>query len=120
MSFHVSVIDDDADLRNLMQIALKLEGFDVTTYQNGAEFLEGYMANPRSQCYVIDINLGGITGAELCKKLKSDTNSKDSYVILISANPEVEYLAAESGADSYMLKPFSQKELIKRLTALTL
>lgn len=116
MKQRITVIDDDVDLRNLLQIALKIEGFDVQTFSNGDEFLQLRHSKSESDLYIIDINLGGISGTELCTILKADSNLIKPLVMLISANPEIEQLATDAGADSWILKPVTQKELINRIS----
>ena len=118
MKERITVIDDDKDLRSLLQIALRIEGFDVVGYANGTEFLEAIKTAEPCSLYVIDINLGGVSGFELCEYLKSFEGTKSSFVILISANPEVQQLSKEVKADDYLLKPFSQKDLIQKITRL--
>jgi DNA-binding response OmpR family regulator len=118
MKGRITVIDDDADLRSLLQLTLKMKGFDVSAYANGDEFLSASRRLEPSDLYVIDINLGGITGFEICSYIKSEMHTFNPVVILISANPEVQELAKLATADDYMLKPFSQKELIERVVAL--
>jgi DNA-binding response OmpR family regulator len=118
MKGRVTVIDDDNDLRSLLQIALKLEGFEVNGFANGDEFLLSLAEPATSDLYVIDINLGGLTGFEICRAIRAKGPTSKKCVILISANPEVQQLANEVGADDYMLKPFSQRDLIKKVAAL--
>jgi DNA-binding response OmpR family regulator len=118
MKRRLTVIDDDKDLRNLLQISLRLEGFDVTAYSNGDEFISSLPITGNSELYVIDINLGGMSGFEICSYIKGRKETKDAVVILISANPEVQQIAKEVCADDYILKPFSQRELIQRITTL--
>jgi DNA-binding response OmpR family regulator len=118
MKGKITVIDDDKDLRSLLQIALRIEGFEVTGFANGTEFLDTMNDAVGSDLYVIDINLGGISGFELCEYLKNHVHTKNASVILISANPEVQQLSSDVRADDHLLKPFSQKELIHKITNL--
>jgi two-component system, OmpR family, response regulator MprA len=118
MKGRVTVIDDDLDLRSLLQIALRFEGYQVTTYSNGDEFVREIDIAPSADIYIIDINLGGLTGFDLCKRIKANSSTKNAYVMLISANPEVQQHAQDSMADDYMLKPFSQKDLMVKLKTL--
>ena len=118
MKGKVTVIDDDNDLRSLLQIALRIDGYEVTGYANGAEFMDAVATTEPSALYIIDINLGGISGFELCDFLKSRKETSRSFVILISANPEVQQLARQAKADDHLLKPFSQKELLERIDKL--
>jgi DNA-binding response OmpR family regulator len=114
MKEKITVIDDDMDLRNLLGLALEMDGFDVT-FSNGVEFMNSFNETSVSGFYIIDVNLGGISGPEICKYLKSFQAIHNSYVILISANPELHQFADESAADGYLLKPFSQKELLTKI-----
>jgi DNA-binding response OmpR family regulator len=118
MKRKITVIDDDADLRRLLQIGLKLDGFEVDVFSNGDDFMNSRNQNPASEFYVIDVNLGGISGPEICKRLKKEQLTQRASVVLISANPELQQLAKESAADGYIFKPFSQKDLITKLRTL--
>jgi DNA-binding response OmpR family regulator len=118
MKGKVTVIDDDKDLRSLLQIALRIEGFEVIGYANGQEFLATIDDVDGCDFFVLDINLGGINGFELCQLLKKHPRTKKAHVILISANPEVQQLSADAKADDYLLKPFSQKELMQKINKL--
>gem|GEM_PF-5138335 len=103
------------DLRSLLQIALRIEGFEVIAYANGAEFMAVIDEAEPSDVYIIDINLGGMRGFELCQIIKSFSKTKTSRVILISANAEVQQLTSEVRADDYLIKPFTQKELTQKI-----
>lgn len=118
MKGKITVIDDDKDLRDLLQIALRAEGFEVRVYANGDEFLREVRAAGPSDLYVIDLNLGGTSGFEVCKHIKSIGETKNSRVIMISANPEVQQLTTDACADDYIMKPFSQRDLINRIFGL--
>lgn len=118
MKGRITVIDDDNDLRSLLQIALRIEGFDVVAYPNGADYLTNADQTDPSDLYIIDINLGGISGFELCQYLKSFNRTKHASVILISANAEVQQMSDEVKADDYLIKPFTQKELINKIFSL--
>jgi DNA-binding response OmpR family regulator len=118
MKGRITVIDDDKDLRSLLQIALRIEGFDVIVYANGSEFMAAIEGAEPSDVYIIDINLGGMRGFELCQILKSFGKTKTSHVILISANAEVQQLSNEARADDYLIKPFTQKELMQKIVKL--
>jgi DNA-binding response OmpR family regulator len=113
MKKKITIIDDDSDLRNLLKIILGIEGFDVSAYSNGDDFFKHN--HGAADLYIIDINLGGISGLEMCRHLKSQENAKDSCVILISANPEIRSMAESVCADDTLAKPFNQKELIRKV-----
>jgi len=114
----ITVIDDDRDLRNLLQISLGIHGYEVNSFGNAEEFLaQESQLNP-SDLYIIDINLGGMTGDALCHHLKRDAQAAVCMVLLISANPEMPQLASTCAADGFIFKPFSQKELVSKIQLL--
>ena len=106
----ITVIEDDFDLNSLIQIALKSQGYKVQSFSDGTE-----LTGPPSDLYLLDINLGkGMTGMELCKKLKqSAPGTKAPVVILISANPDLRKMAIEACADDTLAKPFSTGALLR-------
>jgi DNA-binding response OmpR family regulator len=114
----LTVVDDDIDLRNLLKIALHAEGFEVNVCGSGHELTSVFDPKNTADLYVVDINLGGISGGEVCKFIKAQAPS--SLVILISANPDLPQTAKESNADGYLLKPFAQRELISKIKAFLL
>jgi DNA-binding response OmpR family regulator len=118
MKRKITVIDDDVDLRNLLKIGLLAEGFEVQLFPNGEEFFSNLDSNDPAHLYVIDINLGGISGYDICSHLKTNIETRNSIVILISANPELPEHATNVAADEYIFKPFLQKDLMQRISAL--
>lgn len=115
MKKRLIVIDDDNDLRNLLQIALKTEGYEVTSYSNGKEFLDTVDSEPPADLYIIDINLGGLTGYEVCQRMRSSERIGNKSIILISANPDVQQFASQAAANDYMIKPISLKVLFQKI-----
>ena len=105
----IVIIEDDADLRNLMQSVLSFAGYDIKTYPNGDEVMKG---NSFASLYVIDMNLGGVSGIDVCKYLKSNQGPNHPRVIIISANPDARRLALEACADGTLDKPFKSKNLL--------
>jgi DNA-binding response OmpR family regulator len=119
MKKKLTVIDDDHDLRNLLQIALRNEGYEVVTFSNGKEFLDNVGESSPADLCIIDINLGGISGNDVCKELKTMEKTKSKPVILISANPDVQQLAIQAPADDFLIKPISIKILLEKIHRLT-
>lgn len=105
----IVVIEDDPDLRNLMQSVLSFAGYDIKTYPNGDEVMKG---NSFASLYVIDMNLGGVSGIDVCRYLKSSQGPNHPTVIIISANPDARRLAMEASADGTLDKPFKSKNLL--------
>jgi DNA-binding response OmpR family regulator len=116
MKNKITIIEDDADLRSLMELALKTAGFDVVSFSNGNS-ISGAEGNP--DMYIIDINLGGISGLDVCREIKNRSLAQRNapvVVIIISANPDLRTLAMEACADDTLAKPFNSKDLIKKIT----
>ncbi len=105
----IVVIEDDRDLRNLMQSILSSAGYEIITYPNGEEVMKG---NSSASLYVIDMNLGGVSGIDICRYLKSGQGPNHPTVIIISANPDARRLAMEVCADGTLDKPFKSKHLL--------
>jgi DNA-binding response OmpR family regulator len=109
----VVIIDDDNDLRTLMHLSLRNAGFDVASYSDGNSALKG---ESRADVYVIDINLGGVSGLDICTKIKSGNPEKTIVVIMVSANPDLRSLAMGACADDVLAKPFISKDLVRKVT----
>ena len=105
----IVVIEDDPDLRNLMQSVLSFAGYDIKTYPNGDEVMK---ADSFASLYVIDMNLGGTSGIDVCRYLKSTEGPNHPIVIIISANPDARRLALDACADGTLDKPFKSKNLL--------
>lgn len=110
------VIDDEEALATLIADYLERDGFEVHLAHDGLEGLEAARSiDP--DVVVLDLGLPGIDGVEVCRQLRSFS---DCYVIMLTArSEEVDTLIGLSvGADDYMTKPFSPRELLARISAL--
>ena len=118
MSDHrILVVDDEPNVRDSLQIALGVAGFDVKTASQGAEALEAAVRD-QPDLIVLDVLMPGIDGLEVCRKLRADGN--DVPVLMLTARDEVPDRVAglEAGADDYLVKPFALEELLARIRAL--
>ena len=115
-SSNVLVADDDADIRALVLMALKNAGFHTETVEGGVEALAAARREKR-QVLVLDVRMPDMSGLEVCRQLKADEPTSDSHVLMISANSSTEDVAAgyAAGADDYLPKPFSPRELVQRV-----
>src|SRR4051794_6358802 len=110
------VVDDAEELRELLGSVLRREGFRVEMAADG----DGALATARSSdpdVVVLDIGLPGIDGVEVCRRLRTFS---DAYVVMVTARQEeVDKLIGLSvGADDYVTKPFSARELVARIRAM--
>ncbi|MDB5280601.1 response regulator [Ferruginibacter paludis] len=100
----ILLIDDDKDLLEILRRKLVKEGCVVNISQNGAKISE-MIVESTPDCILLDIHMEGINGTDICKKLKSQAQTSDIPVLLLSANHNIEKIAALCGADGYISKP---------------
>lgn len=112
----VLVVDDEADIRELLLYNLSREGFDVQTARTGEEALE-LMRTAAPTLVILDLMLPGLSGLEVFRRMKSETPLKDIPVIILTAKTDDAdvVLGLELGADDYVVKPFSPKVLAARI-----
>ncbi len=116
MASTIALVDDDRNILESVSIALEGEGFQVRTYNDGAEALRGFAANP-ADLIVMDIKMPRMDGMEALGKLRR--TSQVPVIFLTSKDDEIdEVLALKLGADDYIRKPFSQRLLIERIRAI--
>ncbi len=115
----ILVIDDEPDILALVSYNLAKEGYRVITSSHGNDGLE-QARKGNITLIVLDLMLPGIQGLELCRMLRSDPRTESIPIIMLTARGEEsdKVRGLETGADDYMTKPFSPKELIARIKAL--
>ena len=115
----ILVIEDERDILDLVRHYLEKEGFRTRTVADG---LAGLTAarQERPDLIVLDLMLPGMDGLELCKKLRADPATAITPVIMLTAKADEtdRIVGLELGADDYLTKPFSPKELVARVKAL--
>lgn len=112
------MIEDDADLRTLVCAVLRRAGYVVASAATGEEGLF-LAARRRPDAAVVDVRLPDRSGREVCRRLRADPRTENVHLILVSGlGAERDRVAGfESGADDYLSKPFSLRELVLRLRA---
>jgi two-component system phosphate regulon response regulator PhoB len=115
----IVVIEDEDDILEVIAYNLKREGYEVITSTSGEDGLDK-IEKTAPQLVVLDLMLPEIDGLELCRKLKSDPLTRSIPVIMVTAKGEESdvVLGLGVGADDYVTKPFSPKELVARVKAL--
>jgi DNA-binding response OmpR family regulator len=115
----VLVIDDDPVIVKLLRVNFELEGFTVITAGDGLEGVERAKTE-RPDVVISDIMMPTMNGLELVSTLKSDAETADLPVLLLSAKAQMADVQRgfELGADDYVTKPFDPIELIDKVTAL--
>jgi two-component system, OmpR family, alkaline phosphatase synthesis response regulator PhoP len=114
----VLIVDDEEDILDFLSYNLKKEGYDVVTVDSGRKCLEN-MTKQLPDVVLLDIMMPGISGIDVCKKIKADTKTKDIPVIMLTAKITEKDIVTglNSGADDYIVKPFSMRILIARIKA---
>ena len=112
----VLVVDDDPRMQIVLRRLFLAEGYQVMTAPDGLQAVEAFTAQPPS-AVVLDLMLPGLSGREVCKRLKA--SSPDTPIVVLSAVTDVsdKVLLLELGADDYVTKPFSTRELFARVQA---
>jgi len=101
---------DDPGLREIFPLIFSRAGYDVTMFQNGEEMLRNDFTPP--DLFLLDRQLTGMSGVELCRVLKSQAVTKDIPVIIVSASRDLEKQCTLAGADDYIEKPFKLDQLL--------
>jgi two-component system phosphate regulon response regulator PhoB len=114
----ILVIEDDADIREVIEYNLKREGYRVVSAENGERGIErARRDNP--ELVILDLMLPGMDGVELCRRLKQDPVTRGIAVIMVTAKDAEtdQVLGLGVGADDYVPKPFGPKALLARIEA---
>lgn len=116
MTRSVLIIEDDPNIRRVVQMTLRREGLDVTEAASGEEGLERLSERP-FDVILLDLMLPGRDGFEICREIRRSSNTP---VIMVTARGDSHDVVAglEAGADDYVSKPFVPKELSARIRAL--
>lgn len=114
----VLIVEDEADIREILQYALEREGLRVTCAVNGKDALE-ILRSKSFTIAILDIMLPGIDGLTLCRKIREEGHDRSMPVVMLTARSEESDIVVglEVGADDYLCKPFSPKELVARIRA---
>jgi len=115
----IAIIDDEPDILNLVKINLEKSNFDTVSFTEATSFLEYLKNNKKPDLLILDLMLPDLDGIELCKDLRNSPEYQYLPIIILSAKTEEtdKILGLELGADDYIAKPFSTKELVARVKA---
>ena len=118
MRQRIVLIEDEKDITELVRYNFRKEGFDVVSFVSGKDGLEHLRRNP-ADLVLLDIMLPDLDGFEICKRLRAEERLRSLPVIFLTAKGEEidRVLGLEIGADDYVVKPFSPRELVARVRA---
>jgi two-component system alkaline phosphatase synthesis response regulator PhoP len=116
----VLVVEDEADVAEMIRYNLSKEGYDVRLAANGTDALR-QVKESKPDVILLDIMVPQLNGWEICRRLKQDRETAAIPVIMVSGRVEEgdKVLGFEMGADDYVTKPFSPRELLARVRAVT-
>jgi two-component system response regulator MprA len=117
MATRVLVVDDEPPVRDALERALSLEGYEVDLAEDGGQALKK-VATEEPDVIVLDVLMPGVDGLETCRRLRADGHALP--VLMLTARDAVSDRVdgLDAGADDYLVKPFALEELLARLRAL--
>jgi len=115
----VLVADDDADIRDLVAFKLEQAGFEVIAVEDGHSALEQAQSR-KPTLAVLDVSMPGLSGIDVCRMLRADSATAGILIIMLTARVQEQDVEGgfSAGADDYVTKPFSPRELVSRIQAL--
>lgn len=114
----ILIVDDDADLLEVMFTLLRGSGYEVKGITEGEEASEA-VASFDPHLLILDVWLSGTDGRDICKKLKSEPETRNLPIIMFSAHPKALESVFDAGADDFIAKPFQIQDLLKKIQRLT-
>jgi len=115
----VALIEDDADLAFTIQLNLERESYEVSRFARGHDGLVAVQAGG-FDFTILDLNLPDVDGLTICRELRRDANTRNIPILMLTArgSERDRVTGLELGADDYLTKPFSMRELIARVAAI--
>ena len=115
----ILIVEDEVEIAKLIQLALEREGFSCNWCADGLSALQEFVKQ-QPDVIILDLMLPGLDGLEVCARIRQKPGTKDPYILMLTAKGEEidRVIGLSTGADDYMVKPFSPMELVARVRAL--
>ncbi|GAB4147168.1 MAG: response regulator [Cyanobacteria bacterium J069] len=115
----ILIVEDEADIAQLIQLYLEKEGFACRVCSDGQAAIRLFQ-ELQPDLIILDLMLPELDGLEVCARIRQKPGSKDPYILMLTAKGEEldRIIGLSTGADDYMVKPFSPRELVARVRAL--
>jgi len=115
----ILIVEDEPEIAQLIQLALEKEGFSCRMSRDGLSALQMFQQQP-PDLIILDLMIPGLDGLEVCARIRQKPGAKDPYIMMLTAKGEEidRVIGLSTGADDYMVKPFSPRELVARVRAL--
>jgi two-component system phosphate regulon response regulator PhoB len=120
MSGTILVVDDEPDIRSTVCFNLERDGFRTLAAESGAAALQLAASEPRPDLIVLDLMLPDMSGTEVCRQLRQSNETRRIPILMLTAKTDAidRVVGFEVGADDYVTKPFSVRELVLRIKAI--
>jgi two-component system, OmpR family, alkaline phosphatase synthesis response regulator PhoP len=115
----ILIVEDESEIAQLIQLYLEKEGFSCHTCRDGLTALQIFQ-DQQPDLVILDIMIPAMDGLEVCTRIRQKSGVKDPYILMLTAKGEEidRIIGLSTGADDYMVKPFSPRELVARVRAL--
>jgi two-component system OmpR family response regulator len=115
----ILIVEDEVEIADLLQLYLEKEGFTCRVCRDGINALVVFQ-EMQPDLVILDLMIPGLDGLEVCVRIRQKPGLKDPYILMLTAKGEEldRIIGLSTGADDYMVKPFSPKELVARARAL--
>ena len=115
----ILIVEDEPEIAQLIQQTLERESFNCYVAINGLDGLTLF-SQEHPDLIILDLMLPGLDGLEVCTRIRQQSNVKDPYILMLTARGEEidRVIGLSTGADDYLVKPFSPRELVARVRAL--
>jgi len=115
----ILIVEDESEITKLIQLYLEKEGFNCRTCRDGLTAIQMFQDH-QPDLIILDLMIPGMDGLEVCTRIRQKPGSKDPYIMMLTAKGEEidRIIGLSTGADDYMVKPFSPRELVARVRAL--
>lgn len=115
----ILIVEDETEIAQLIQLYLEKEGFACRVCRDGLSALQVFQEQ-KPDLIILDLMIPGLDGLEVCARIRQKPGAKDPYILMLTAKGEEidRIIGLSTGADDYMVKPFSPKELVARVRAL--
>lgn len=114
----IMIVEDDRGIQEAMELMLSMNGYKVTTSEDGREILK-MNDGELPDVILLDVWMPIVDGRVLCRMLKEDKRTKKIPVIFVSASRELEQITRDCGAEDYLAKPFDMEELLDKVNHYT-
>ncbi|WP_414530574.1 response regulator [Nodularia chucula] len=115
----ILIVEDELEISQLIQHSLHKEGFSCRVSRDGINALQMFQEQA-PDLIILDLMIPGLDGLEVCARIRQKPGTKDPYILMLTARGEEidRVIGLSTGADDYMVKPFSPRELVARVRAL--